>query len=651
MYSIINGILHVVVGLPRRKRRALLAAIDLMALMLTVWALHSIRYWTFFVPDRASAAVLMVLGPLLTVGVFLGFRVYHMVARYLGLYGSLRLGLCVAIATAIWSAILLNVGQFGVPRSVLLAYVPVGTAVVVLIRLSAAQLLSFVGIELRRSRPRSPTPMPVLIWGTGPHAVQLGRVTQRNRTRKLVGYIDKTGIMAGRYIGRHKIYRSNKISFLISEYGVEEIYLAEPHQGPKERQELLRELERFNIRVRLLPDLEALALGRVGLNQLRGVRGRDLLGRQEVPLDPVLVAKSIKGKCVLVTGAGGTIGSQLALSVFQFEPRRIILFEQSELAIYSVERACMSVLSTLSEPPELIKALGSVGDAVLVNEVLRANGVDVVFHAAAYKHVPIVEEHPLAGISNNVVATELLARACQNLGVERFVLISTDKAVRPTNVMGATKRVAELIVRALAEEPSNTIFTTVRFGNVLESSGSVFGLFESQIRGGGPVTVTDPNVVRYFMSIHEASNLVLQAAAMAKGGETFVLDMGEPIKIDVLARSMIRLMGYEERTKDNPDGEIEIRYIGLRPGEKLIEELVLSDHNISGTQHPRIWRAQEPSVDLVALKSELDTLKSSVHLRSVPLALTALENLVEGYVAWPLKRSETQPMTDKITLH
>lgn len=651
MYPIIDAALQRVVGLPRRKRRALLAAIDFVLLLLTVWLLHSIRYWTLFVPQSVPTFALMILGPLLTVGVFLVFRVYHLVARYLGFYGGLRLAVCVAIAAALWSAFLLNVGQYGIPRSVVLAYVPAGTAVVVLTRLVAAGLLGFIGIELRRPWRRSQGLVPVLIYGTGPHAVQLGKVTRRSKTRKLVGYIDSSRSMAGRYIGRHKVYRFDKIESLMQVHGVEEIYVAEPEQAPAERRELLHKLEPFKLRVRLLPDMEALALGRVSLNQLRGLEGRDLLGREEVPPDPLLVARAIEGKCVMVTGAGGSIGSQLALNALRYNPRRIILLEQSELAIFNVERECASVLAKLDSPPELIKVLGSVGDASLVSDVLRVHGVDVVFHAAAYKHVPIVEEHPLAGISNNVLATERLARTCMGYGVERFVLVSSDKAVRPTNVMGATKRVAELIVQSLAAEGGNTIFTSVRFGNVLESSGSVFGLFEAQIRAGGPVTVTDPNVVRYFMSLREACNLVLQASAMAKGGETFVLDMGEPIKIDALARSMIRLMGYEERTQENPDGDIEITYVGLRPGEKLVEELVLSEQNITGTQHPRIWQAQEPGVDLDALRREIDALKSSVGIRSVPLALASLESIVEGYVPRPLVKTEVRPSDNKVTLH
>ena len=628
-----EGLLRTLATLPRRKRRGVLVVLDLLILLTTVWGLLCLRYWAFFVPAELASVLMIAAGPMLTVGVFFLFRVYHIVARYLDLYGGLRLGACVAIAAVLWAVLLLLLGQHGVPRSVVVAYVPVGTAAVVLLRLAAASLLGKVGISERRGWRTNQARVPVLIYGVGEQAVQLGRTIIRSKTRKLIGYIDDTDILASRYIGREKVYRSDKVSKLVKTHGLEEIYIASNQQSAAERRRLLSEYEKFNLRVRVMPELEALALGRVNLAQLRGVEGRDLLDREEVPPDRLLVAKAIKGKCVLVTGAGGSIGSRIALHALQFEPRRLILLEQSEYAIFEIENQCLAALAELDSPPELIKVLGSAGDSSLIDEVLRRNDVEVVFHAAAYKHVPIVEAHPLEGISNNALATEKLAHACMEYGVERFVLISTDKAVRPTNVMGATKRVAELLIQALNREASGTVFTCVRFGNVLESSGSVFGLFREQIRTGGPVTVTDPNMVRYFMSLGEATSLVLHAAGMAKGGEVFVLDMGEPVKVADLARSMIRLMGYEERTADVPDGDVEIKYIGLRAGEKLVEELVLSNHSISGTQHPRIWMSQEPAPEIEAFNSEFGNLKTATALRNVPLALASLERIVEGYYA------------------
>lgn len=625
-----------------------MAAIDFLLLSGVVWVLSSVRYWTPLIPERLDTLLLGLAGPALTVGVFLVLRVYHIVARYLGFYGALRLGLCVLLASALWSTVLLFYGQSGIPRSVVLAYVPVGTLAVVSARLLAASLLTGIGVKVRRRWQGSQVSVPVLIYGVSDMAVQLGRATSRSKTRTLVGYIDDGKAMAGRSIGRYKVHRLDRIARLVEAHGVEEIYIAVPNQPHADRQFLLKYLENFNLRVRIIPDLEALASGRISLNQLRGIQGRDLLGREEVPAVPTLITAAVKGKCVLVSGAGGSIGSQLALRVLELAPRRVILLDHSEAALYTIDRACRSVLADQEHMPELVSVLGSVQRMELVEEVLREHAVDTVFHAAAFKHVPIVEEHPLAGIANNVLATEQFARACENHGVERFVLISSDKAVRPKSVMGATKRVAELIVQARARTARRTVFTSVRFGNVLESSGSVFGLFRDQINAGGPVTVTHPDVVRFFMSLEEATNLVLQAAGMAKGGEVFVLDMGAPVRINDMARSMIRLMGLDERTLTNPEGDIEIKYIGLRPGEKLVEELILSEHAVAETQHPRIFKAHEPALDSETLDKELQALRAAVTSRDAPLALASLEHIVEGYCAPALPRVRS---AQSIVLH
>lgn len=642
--------LRYLASISRRKRRVVLATVDLVLLTLVVWALLSLRYWTIYVPDDVDTLLLALVGPVLTVAVFLLLRVYHIVARYLGLYGAIRLGACVVVGTALWAMLLLLVGQQGIPRSVILTYVPAGTLIVVMVRLLAANMLSSIGINVQRRWRNAQAQMPVLIYGTGELAVQLGQTTRRNRTRKLVGYLDSSNAMTGRYIGRNKVYRLNKIQSLIEDNGVEEIYIADPTQTASERRFLLKNLEQYNIRVRLIPDLESLASGRINLSQLRGIQAKDLLGREEVPPNQDLIATSIRGKTVLITGAGGSIGSQLSLRIVGLGVKRLILLDNSEIALHQIEQSTRELMAEMPVPPECLSVLGSVQSLDVIEEVLREHDIDSVFHAAAFKHVPIVEKHPLSGIANNVLATELLARACAEHHVERFVLVSTDKAVRPASVMGATKRVAELIIQGLAASHKQTIFTAVRFGNVLESSGSVVGIFRHQINAGGPVTVTDRNVVRYFMSLEEATNLVLQAAGMATGGEVFVLDMGLPVKIDDLARSMIRLMGLEERTPDNPDGDIEISYIGLRPGEKLVEELVIAEHNASGTQHPRIWKSHEPSVDPQVLTKELEALASAVRYRSVPLALTSLSRIIEGYVPTAVRREDARP-PEKIMLH
>jgi FlaA1/EpsC-like NDP-sugar epimerase len=382
---------------------------------------------------------------------------------------------------------------------------------------------------------------------------------------------------------------------------------------------VLKQLERFPVKVKVLPSLAEIASGKVALADLRPLEIEDLLGRDAVPPIGDLLSRDTRGKSVMVTGAGGSVGSELVRQVLRQGPSRLVLFDVSEPALYEigieVQRAVMLMPSDLPKP-DVVTVLGSVLDAALVAETLRKCAVSTIYHAAAYKHVPIVEHNASVGLTNNVLGTEVLAEAALANGVERMVLISTDKAVRPTNVMGASKRLAELVLQARASISTTTVFTMVRFGNVLGSSGSVVRCFRRQIEQGGPVTVTHPEVIRYFMSIPEAAELVIQAGAMAKGGEVFVLDMGEPVKINDLAELMIRLSGLEIRTEQQPDGDIEVVYTGLRPGEKLYEELLIGV-NTSGTEHPRILRSDEPALSPSELRRELELLKAAMATRDV----------------------------------
>jgi FlaA1/EpsC-like NDP-sugar epimerase len=360
----------------------------------------------------------------------------------------------------------------------------------------------------------------------------------------------------------------------------------------------------------------------------------NLLGRDPVPPDPALLARCVAGKNVMVTGAGGSIGSELVRQILRQGPRTLVLFEASENALYEIEsevRVAIGALPTGAERPTIVAVLGSVLDPDLVARTIGLHAIHTIYHAAAFKHVPIVEVNPVVGFRNNTFGTLTVAEAAERAGVERFVLISTDKAVRPSSLMGASKRLAEMVLQARADEPGQrTTFTMVRFGNVLDSSGSVVRLFRKQIARGGPVTVTHPGMIRYFMSIPEAATLVIQAGAMATGGEVFVLDMGEPVKIDDLARSMVRLMGREVRDTNNPQGDIEINYVGLRPGEKLREELLIGA-NTAGTEHPRIQRSMEPYLSLDKLESVLEQLRATL-VAGEPMVLQALlHKTVEGY--------------------
>jgi FlaA1/EpsC-like NDP-sugar epimerase len=378
-----------------------------------------------------------------------------------------------------------------------------------------------------------------------------------------------------------------------------------------------------------------IASGRVSVSDLRPLQVDDLLGREKVPPNAELLARTTRGKSILVTGAGGSIGSELVRRLLRQEPRRIILFEISEVALYEIEREAIEIVQSLPEDlarPDIDAVLGTVLDSEQVRETIARHSIEIIYHAAAYKHVPIVEHNPIFGLHNNTFGAAVMAECAKAEGVERMVLISTDKAVRPTNIMGASKRLAELVLQAAATDGNGTVFTMVRFGNVLDSSGSVVKTFRRQIRAGGPVTVTHPQIIRYFMSIPEAAELVIQAGAMANGGEVFVLDMGEPVRIDDLARLMVRLMGLDVKSEENPDGDIAISYTGLRPGEKLYEELLVGA-NTSGTEHARIQRSDEPFLSPAELDKELEVLEAAMKTRDIETIQTVLRRSVEGYRA------------------
>jgi FlaA1/EpsC-like NDP-sugar epimerase len=423
-----------------------------------------------------------------------------------------------------------------------------------------------------------------------------------------------------------------------------------PRAQRRERREALQQLEQLKVRVRTLPAIEDLATGRVAVSDLRPVEADDLLGRDPVRPDPTLLARNITGKSVMVTGAGGSIGSELVRQIIALLPKRLVLFENGESQLYQIDQQAEALVQTVrargQEPPQIVAVLASVQDAPTVRRVIGENEVETIYHAAAFKHVPLVEHNPVAGLRNNTFGTATLADAAAACGVERFVLISTDKAVRPTSVMGASKRLAEMILQARAAEAcGRTVFTMVRFGNVLDSSGSVVQRFRRQVEAGGPVTVTHPGMIRYFMSIPEAAALVIQAGAMAAGGDVFVLDMGEPVKIDDLARVMIRLMGREVRDEANPDGDIPIQYVGPRDGEKLYEELLIGE-NVIPTEHPRILRSSEPFMPKAKLEPMLDELAAAMETEAVAAIKATLGRVVENYRPAQYDANRAEPIDD-----
>ena len=619
------------VSLPRVYKRILLVINDLALISLALWISLSVRYNQVYIPDNWSLALVLAAAPVITVAMFAYGGLYRIVTRYIGHRGTYRILACTAVSVLGWALVLLLAGIPGVPRTVVLLYGVVAGGMIMASRHVAAWGLRSAGVripDLPEGERRT-----VLIYGAGAAGVQLMDALRRKGEVRVAGFLDDTPSLKGQYIGSHKVYRTDKLDKLIERENVKEVLLAIPDAPRRERRTVLKRLEQYPVRIKTLPAIEDIASGRVSVSDLRPVDVGDLLGRDPVPPRAYLLARSIRDKSVMVTGAGGSIGSELVRQIAKQGPARLVLFEMSEVALYQIEMELRHLVAEFPAgmtKPEIVAMLGSVLDAGAVREAIKRNAVATIYHAAAYKHVPIVELNPVAGLMNNTFGTAAIAAEARDLGVERFVLISTDKAVRPTNVMGASKRLAELVLQSQAKDGRGTIFTMVRFGNVLDSSGSVVRLFRKQIEAGGPVTVTHPDVIRYFMSIPEAAELVIQAGAMATGGEVFVLDMGEQVKIDELARSMIRLMGLEVRDAENPDGDIAIAYIGLRPGEKLYEELLLGE-DATGTEHPRILRIDEPAMTAEDLAREMQVLRTAMDRNDAQAINAVLLRTVEGY--------------------
>jgi FlaA1/EpsC-like NDP-sugar epimerase len=623
---------------PRWFKRTLLITNDLLLLTLAIWAAYTLRLSRLYVPPNFEKWVLLVAAPLIGVAVFYVRGLYKLVTRFIGPEGTTRIYIAVVIAAVLWAVVVLMMVVKDHPRSVIVIYALIAA---LLIRLSR----QWAGAALLRAAPQhKPVSFdqrkPVIIYGAGTLGIQLLRALNEHGGYKPVAFIDPNPSLAGQMVHGVKVIRPEKIAKTIADENVKEVLLAAPSASRGERRLALKALEPFPVVVKTLPALEEIAAGEVQVSDLRPIDVDDLLGRDPVTPDLELLAANVRGKVVMITGAGGSIGSELTRQLLKLGPKALVLFELSEVALYDISMEIEDVQRRIQKEDEgatvsataVISVLGSVLDRKLVARTIQELGVEVIYHAAAYKHVPIVEANPFAGLQNNTFGTLIVAETAKELKVERFVLVSSDKAVRPTNIMGASKRLAEQILQALAEEPAtSTIFTMVRFGNVLDSSGSVVRLFRSQIKAGGPVTVTHPEVIRYFMSIPEAAQLVIQAGTMATGGEVFVLEMGTPVKIADLARTMVRLSGLEVRDEAHPDGDIAIEFIGLRPGEKLYEELLIGE-NTTGTSHPRIFKNNEPVVQFEELAAVLERLEEAIHRLDEAEMQDVLRTTVEGYV-------------------
>ncbi|EMP55932.1 polysaccharide biosynthesis protein CapD [Marinobacter santoriniensis NKSG1] len=596
-------------NLPRMYKRLISVSSDMVVLFVAIWAAFSLRLeQDLWIPTRDHLLVAAIT-VVFTIAVFIRLGLYRAVIRFLGDKALLTI-IYGVFASSLALIVLGYMLQVPVPRSVPIIY-----GALAFLFVSGTRL----GIRMLVNHPHQRNKEPVAIVGAGETGMALASALRQGTEYRPAVFITMDRANHKTMIDDLPVVSIDLMAKHMAKHGVRRILLAlDPYSGV-DRKQLLSRLEALEIPVQTVPSVTELVAGQARINDIRDLEIEDLLGRDPVRPDAAVVASSLFGKSVMVSGAGGSIGSELCRQILRHKPKSLVLFERSEYSLYKIERELQRINEVESLSVELHPLLGSVVHRRRCESVMRTFGVQTVYHAAAYKHVPLVEHNVIEGVQNNVFGTYHLAEAAIDVGVERFVLISTDKAVRPTNVMGASKRMAELVLQGLAERQSSTVFSMVRFGNVLGSSGSVVPLFRDQIRDGGPITVTHPDIIRYFMTIPEASQLVLQAGSMGAGGEVFVLDMGEPVKIADLARKMIHLMGLSEKTEDRPDGDIEITYTGLRPGEKLYEELLIGD-DPQGTSHPRIMKAREvylPWEKLEELLSRLTRASQTFDCRDV----------------------------------
>lgn len=606
-------------GLSRRKKRSILVLYDLLAMVVALWAAFSTRLGMIYLPD--SRSVLLSAGVSFAAGLVALYqlRIYHIVLRYFDLRTVTRILTAAAISAVTWVTFVYVVNAhitaggitFLVPRSVAFIYCGFLFLLLFMGRYFMALLLS--GADRERVLP-DPDARKVVIYGANAGGISLADSVRSSPQYELIAFVDADPALRGRDVVGVPIYAPAALARLAQSDNVDEVFLAMPKASRSERLAAISQVRELGLEVKTVPAPEEIVSGRVTVDDIRPIDVADLLRRD--PVEPMgeLIRDAVEGHSILVTGAGGSIGSEICRQVLGAHAAKLVLLDHSEFALYSIHEQLLELSEKLPHVArtELVPVIGSMLNERLIRRIITEHRVDTLFHAAAYKHVPLLEENELVGVENNVFGTLSVARAAFDAKLSRFTMISTDKAVRPKSVMGASKRVAELVVQALADRPDcNTQFGVVRFGNVLDSSGSVVQRFRKQIRAGGPITVTHREITRFFMSIPEATQLVLQASAMAEGGEVFVLDMGEPVKITDLARHMISLSGLTVRDDSNPTGDIEICYVGLRPGEKLYEELFLGDELVT-TRHPRIQMAKEHVIPTSDLERMLANLKKAL---------------------------------------
>ena len=612
----INHLLNV----SRPVKRVISVSYDLIAIPFAIYLALALRHGTPLPPVDQAVLASAFVTTLITIGIFTKLGLYRAVVRFMTTkaFSTLAIGIAISATTLATVSFLTTAS---IPRSSIIIYFFTAFSVLGTPRLFIRSIVSQLGKNSAE---------PVLIYGAGSQGIALSRALATNSLYRPCAFIDDSPQKQKTTIQGLRVLPPNAISEFVSTYEVKKVVLALGRTATAQRKRLIETLANEKLEVLTAPAMTDIVSGKAKIEEVREVEIEDLLGRESVAPSTDLLASNIQGKVVAVTGAGGSIGSELCRQVIAQKPLKLILIELNEFSLYAIEQE-LQQLNELNETDiSVISILGSVQNQHRLTTIFQTFEVQTVYHAAAYKHVPMVEHNVVEGVRNNVFGTWYCAEAAITARVERFVLISTDKAVRPTNVMGASKRLAELVLQALASRQGDTLFCMVRFGNVLGSSGSVVPLFRRQIKEGGPITVTHPDIIRYFMTIPEASQLVIQAGAMGKGGDVFVLDMGEPVKIISLAKKMIKLSGLTERSIQNPSGDIEILYTGLRPGEKLYEELLIGD-NVEGTDHPRIMTANEIMLSWPETHNLLNHLDKACHDFKVEDVVKLLLDSPAGY--------------------
>ena len=635
--------LNQIINLSRSYKRLIIVFIDSILLIFVLWASYSIRLDLWYYPKDDTLRLILA-APIIGIPIFSKLGLYKSVIRHIDFKSLWHILVAVTIYALLWGLLsFFAQGDFAgkrgfiieiFPRSVIIINWLLSILVIIGIRVVGRFILSeHVKFSFFNNKSKinldnlDDGKSKVLIYGAGSAGVQLASALSTSNELVPVGFIDDNKDLEGNNISGLNVHSVNNIEDLINKLNVDEVLIAMPSASRSDRFNIIDKLERYPVMVRTLPGLTEIAQGKVKIDDLLQVSIKDLLGRKSVEPNEMLLGKNITNKTVVVTGAGGSIGSELCRQIVFLKPKALILFEINELALYSIDKELTNLNINLFK---IYPILGSVNNKERLKSMFEHFDVDTVYHAAAYKHVPMVELNNTEGVDNNIFGTHNCALASIDAGVKNFVLISTDKAVRPTNIMGTTKRVAELILQAFAVSQNKTTFCMVRFGNVLGSSGSVIPLFKKQIIEGGPVTVTDKNIIRYFMTVTEAVELTIQAGAMGTGGDVFVLDMGKPVKIKELAEKLIRLSGLKVKDENHPEGDVEIKYTGLRPGEKLYEELLIGD-NVSETENPLIMRAKEDMYSLDKLKKLLDELRISNDNFDYENTRNILKKIVPGF--------------------